>query len=87
MKKILLIAAVAGFAMTSCKKDYTCECTTSSTAPGFTTVTASGTTGKMKKADAEAKCNEGDKTYTLPGINSNGDPVTYNYTSACEIKE
>jgi hypothetical protein len=27
MKKILLIAALSGFVMNSCKKDYTCECT------------------------------------------------------------
>lgn len=26
MKKVLFIAAVAAFAMTSCKKDYTCSC-------------------------------------------------------------
>ena len=60
MKKILLIAAIA-FAFTACKKDYTCECTTTmTTSTGTTTTSAEGKTGKMKKADAEKKCDEGD---------------------------
>lgn len=52
MKKILLVAVVAGFAMTSCKKNYTCECTV--TAGGQTTTTSS--TAKLKKKDAETWC-------------------------------
>lgn len=63
MKKILLVAAVAGLAFASCKKDYTCECTTTSTAGGVSTsATVEAKTGKMKKADAEKKCDEGDFT-------------------------
>ena len=84
MKKILLVAAVAGLSMVSCKRDYTCECKTTSTFSGYTGTTTSGSTGKMKKADAEASCNKGDATAT--GI----DPLTgntYQITSACEIKE
>ncbi|MBL7930763.1 MAG: hypothetical protein JNL60_02620 [Bacteroidia bacterium] len=61
MKKILLLAAVAGLMAVTCKKDYTCECTTTMTTPsGTTTTTAEGKTGKMKKADAEKKCDESD---------------------------
>ncbi len=86
MKKILLIAAVAGMAMTSCKKDYTCECTTTSNAPGVGSTTASGSTGKMKKKDAESKCNEGDRTYSIDSFNAQLQPVTYNYTTECSIK-
>ena len=53
MKKILLIAAAACFVMTSCKKDYTCECVDSDrTNPDdFNTKYT-----KVKKKDAEASC-------------------------------
>jgi hypothetical protein len=78
MKKTLLIAAIAGLAFASCKKDYTCKCTvTSTTILGTTTTTTSGATGKMKKKDAEAKCNEGD---------SNTDVLGVKVVSACEIE-
>jgi hypothetical protein len=54
MKKLMMIAAVGGvFALTSCKKDWTCECTTTgngSSVSASTTVTAT-------KKDAEAACN------------------------------
>ena len=56
MKKTLLIAAVAGLAFASCKKDYTCECTTSDSADPSYKITSS-TTYKAKKKDAEASCN------------------------------
>lgn len=62
MKKITLLAAViiaASFA--SCKKEYTCECTT--TINGAT-YTASGTSGKMKKKDAKTWCENGNDSYT-----------------------
>ncbi len=76
MKKIAPIAValliVAG--MTSCKKEYTCTCTTSYTGGPSTTV--SGKTAKMKKKDAEASCNTGDRTYTVG---------TVTYTVACNI--
>jgi hypothetical protein len=86
MKKVLLIAAVACMAMTSCKKDYTCECTTTSNAPGASSVSGSAATGKMKKADAESKCNEGDKSYSVASFDANLNPVTYNYKTECNIK-
>ncbi|MEQ1732148.1 MAG: hypothetical protein ABL940_00655, partial [Bacteroidia bacterium] len=50
MKKLVLVAAVAVVALSSCKKDYKCECTTGG-------ITISGGTFKAKKADAEASCN------------------------------
>lgn len=52
MKKITLIAAVALLAVsfTSCKKEYTCECTYSNT-----TLNSSSTI-KTTKKDAEDKC-------------------------------
>lgn len=52
MKKVTSIALIALFAIgfTSCKKDYTCECTLDGT------VIASYTYTKVKKNDAESAC-------------------------------
>lgn len=52
MKKNTLIALVAILAIsfTSCKKDYTCECTYSNTALNSTS------TVKTTKKDADARC-------------------------------
>jgi hypothetical protein len=64
MKKALLATTLLSIVLTSCKKDYTCECTT--TSPAGTTI---GTTnlGKMTKKNAETKCNETDASYTYLG--------------------
>lgn len=62
MKKLALVAfGVSLFAMTSCKKEYTCECTVTN---GSTSVTTSTTSAKMKKKDAEDWCNQGDSSYS-----------------------
>ena len=53
-------------ALASCKKDYTCECT--STAAGVSS-TASTTINDTKK-NAEAECDEGDASATAGGITS-----------------
>jgi hypothetical protein len=75
MKTIFLTAAaIAALSLASCKKDYTCECTTTSPAG---TSTSSEKTGKMKLSDAKSKCNEGDKTYTVLGET---------YETECSIK-
>jgi hypothetical protein len=79
MKKAVFIVALSGLFFASCKKDYTCTCTVTTNATGTNvTTTASGTTGKMKKDDAEAKCNEGDSSTSVGGITT---------TSACEISD
>jgi len=62
MKKILLVAAVACLAMTSCKKDYTCTCT--ATANGQSV--SGSTTIKDKKSKAKDSC-EG-KSSTSNGV-------------------
>lgn len=51
MKKVLAIACVGMFAfgLTSCKKDYTCECT-------YNGQVIASETAKMKKKDAEEWC-------------------------------
>lgn len=55
MKKILLIAAVAGLAMASCKKDRTCTCTYTSTpsSGASTTWTEEVTVKKVTKGQAK----------------------------------
>jgi len=64
MKKLIPITAVAVLALmfTSCKKEYTCTCST--TINGVTT-SASGKTSKMSKKDAKAAC---EKESTTAGI-------------------
>lgn len=74
MKTLFLILSVATLSLTSCKKDYTCECIKES--PTGTT-TDSNNTGKMSLSDAKAKCNDGDETRTILGET---------YTTECSIK-
>ncbi len=78
MKKILLIAAVAGLAMVSCKKDRTCTCTSSNsyTSGGLTTSTTGTqdyTIVKVSKHTAKLAC-----------IHSKSTNSGSNYTSVAE---
>lgn len=66
MKKVLLIAAVAGLSMVSCKKEYTCECTV--TTAGIS-VSASTTIKDTKKKATDA-CEAGNSSTSLAGITS-----------------
>lgn len=60
MKKLVLAVAALGLiSLTSCKKEYTCSCTTT----GLGTV--EGKTGKMTKKDAKAAC---EKEVSVGGI-------------------
>lgn len=60
MKK-LLILAVVGLAFTSCKKDRTCVCTSSSGNKTNYTIKESS------KGDAKSKCNEYDAQFSIGG--------------------
>ncbi|MES2133573.1 MAG: hypothetical protein V4506_14585 [Bacteroidota bacterium] len=67
MKKITLLAAVivaASFA--SCKKNYTCVCTTNNSSNGFA---ASYTfdLGKIKKGDAKSACDAAGSSWSSIG--------------------
>jgi hypothetical protein len=55
MKKVLFVAALGMLTLASCKKDYTCECTT--TIVGFSS-TATTTINATKK-DAKTACENG----------------------------
>ncbi len=73
MKKTLLVAAIAGLAMVSCKKDRTCTCTStpvSSTVNGApqTLGTPETTVTKLTKVSKKgADCNSGEETTTYTG--------------------
>ncbi len=71
MKKIILLAAVAGFAAVSCKKDYTCECTVKDSSGKV--VSSSTVTFHATKGDAEDACNV--------SVNSGG------ASSTCALKD
>jgi len=61
MKKLFILAVVAGaFTMTSCKKDWTCECKNS-------TGTYPITMTNVKKADAKKACDTWNTTYAASG--------------------
>ena len=66
MKKVLLVAAVAGLSMVSCKKDYTCECTVT-TAGVSATASSTITDTKQNATDA---CEAGNTSTTVMGITS-----------------
>lgn len=80
MKKIFLTLSVfAAVALTSCKKDYVCSCTSSSTAPGSTSSVSEVTYVKAKKADAKRACVKTTRDYSIGG-------ATYTSTNDCKIK-
>ncbi len=54
MKKILLFAAVASLSLVSCKKDYTCECTTKDNTGAI--LTSNSVTIKETKSKAKDAC-------------------------------
>ncbi|MBA2611928.1 MAG: hypothetical protein H0U95_08160 [Bacteroidetes bacterium] len=74
MKNLLMILAVGALSLTSCKKDYVCECV--KTSPNGSS-SESHNTGKMKLDEARAKCNDGDKSETTLG---------QTYTTDCSLK-
>lgn len=102
MKKLILLAAIAGIAFVSCKKDRTCECTSStisrtSTQPGYTFTSQPATTSstkysKIKKKNVLAQiCVTQEETRTYNQSSFNG-TTTVNYVvtevnkNECELK-
>jgi hypothetical protein len=76
MKKFIIVCIVAAFA-TSCKKDYTCECTSTDTSGGKTHTTVDTFKASSKKKDAEAWCAALPKaTYESNGTSTAADPMT-----------
>jgi hypothetical protein len=82
MKKTLLIVAIAGLAMASCKKDRTCTCTTTWTPTSGAAVVSSEeiTVKKAKKGAAlDGECRSYSYQTTAPVAGSKTDV-------ACELK-
>jgi hypothetical protein len=59
MKKVLVVGALAVFALASCKKDYTCACKFSDSA------TLNIDISKAKKKDAESACSQAETAYKI----------------------
>ncbi|MBI2720568.1 MAG: hypothetical protein HYX39_00180 [Bacteroidetes bacterium] len=80
MKKILLVAAVAGLTMVSCKKDRVCSCTTTSTLGSVSSSSTNDyTIVKESKHISKMACASKKSTQTDNG-------VTYTYESSCKLK-
>ena len=55
MKKVYMMLAVCAFALASCKKEYTCDCTYSDSLGGSGSISY---TFEAKKSDAETLCDD-----------------------------
>lgn len=102
MKKTLVLAAIAGIAFASCKKDRVCECTSStisqtSTEPGYTYTASPPTTQKTtfkkvkKNSLAAQTCISDERTYTYnyTGFSPSGSAsyvMTVNDKNECTLK-
>jgi hypothetical protein len=87
MKNKFFTLSLIAFIFASCKKEYTCECKSTSTYPGSTPSTKLDNTPKMKKNDAIQKCNEGDGTINSVYWDMNTNQVkNYSVTTDCELK-
>lgn len=77
MKKVLFMAAVIVASLASCKKDYTCTCTTSTTSSAGTFVGDPEVTvyPKSKKSAARSHC-----------LSSTSSGTGYTSTTTCELK-
>ncbi len=82
--KTIIIASLAILALSSCKKDYTCECTETDTYSGNTNVSISTTQlkdVKKKMVESSSDCVSSESIYT----DSDGDVSTS--TIDCTIKK
>lgn len=82
MKKItLIVLAIAGLSLASCKKERVCECVSTSTAPGSTSTTEKVTYKKAKKSI----CDETSTTsiVTAPTVSGYTYPTE---TTTCTLK-
>jgi hypothetical protein len=80
MRKLVMICIVAAFA-TSCKKDYSCVCTSTDTSNGKTHTTVDTYKAKSNKKDADAWC----KAVPKSTVESGGSSSSVGEMS-CELK-
>ena len=77
MKKVLFVlVAIGGVSLSSCKKDYTCECTTKS---GSASVTSQTTYLGVSKSAAKGNC-VSTKDYKVDGT------AVPDYSQTCNLK-
>lgn len=80
MKAISILILLVVFAISGCKKDYTCTCTeTIVDTFGTDTRTTTTTINKAKKSDANLACGNYQSTYNSSTYNSTS-------TSNCTLK-
>ncbi|MDP2385060.1 MAG: hypothetical protein Q8M29_01695 [Bacteroidota bacterium] len=86
MKKITLLVAVAAmFVFASCKKDYSCSCTSTSSLAGSTADPAHVTVHKdVKKVQAGAACHN---TESAESYTSGGTTTNYTVTTTCTLSK
>lgn len=78
MKKLLLsLTALVCIGLTSCKKDYTCTCTTVDSDPNFNWSGTATYNFTAKKKDAESLCARYESSETYNG---------YSITTTCDLK-
>jgi hypothetical protein len=77
--KTLILSAFVVLALASCKKDYVCSCTNSSTAAGSVSTVTEVTYVNTTKSTAKKACIKTTNDYTSFGI-------TYTTTSDCKLK-
>ena len=65
---IILLSAIIVIAFSSCKKEYTCVCSTSAGIPGFTIPDTESNLGKLSKKKAEEQCNAKNTSTNFMGI-------------------
>ena len=98
MKKTLTIAFIGALTLVSCKKDYTCTCTTTTTQPTFvyqgvivqngSTTTASGSStinDTKKEAKASCESQNGSSSVASPWASAGAEPTTVNVS--CQIND
>ncbi len=95
MKKIIVVASIGLFSLTACKKDYTCECTTTSTSslngePSPTSTDVSTVVLKdvsKKTVKNSSECMSYESTYTSTnGTGADLETWTSTDKTACTIK-
>ncbi len=80
MKKISILAVAAlALSFASCKKDRTCECTSTDSTPGSKATTRKITYTKVSKGDAKVACQK--TSYSSTNVGG-----TYTSTEDCKLK-
>ena len=71
MKKVFAIVALATLGLASCKKDYTCACTTKD--GDGDTISSSSETITDHRSDAKAQCEENEGSFAGYSVTCNLD--------------